>query len=65
MNGLILATELLVLFSTPQEPTCRTASSRVEEVVSKQIRELKGTNCASSGCTTIFMTSTAMSETIF
>ena len=39
---LFLATELLVWFAMAQEPTCRTASSAVEDVVASKIRELKG-----------------------
>ena len=37
-----LVVQLMISFSLAQEPTCRTASSRVENVVASKVRELKG-----------------------
>ena len=39
---MLLPFQLLVSLSLAQEPTCRTASSRVENVVASKARELKG-----------------------
>ena len=39
---MFLAMELLVSLAMAQEPTCRTASSAVEAVVTSKVRELKG-----------------------
>jgi len=39
---MLIPVELLALFSLAQEPTCRTASPRVENVIASKVRELKG-----------------------